>query len=186
MNELVVERQINISLRIREFLIEKPIRVKEENKQHYFIISLMTYIGIITHAFFLPLFWVIGVKQLAYFNVLSVFLWALAIILNRRGFHFVSFTIGMIEILLHQMLCVYFIGWGAGFQYYILLCPIGVYLLPHGQIDSIWKHNRKKLTLFFSDIKDFTSITDTMEPEDMAKVLNEYLTEMNTKVLSHR
>ncbi len=51
--------------------------------------------------------------------------------------------------------------------------------ISDGQIDSIWKHDRKKLTLFFSDIKDFTSITDTLEPEDMANVLNEYLTEMN-------
>ncbi len=51
--------------------------------------------------------------------------------------------------------------------------------ISDGQIDSIWKHNRKKLTLFFSDIKNFTSITDTLEPEDMANVLNEYLTEMN-------
>lgn len=51
--------------------------------------------------------------------------------------------------------------------------------ISDGKIDSIWKHNRKKLTLFFSDIKDFTSITDTLEPEDMANVLNEYLTEMN-------
>ena len=48
-----------------------------------------------------------------------------------------------------------------------------------GEIDSIWRHNRKKLTLFFSDIKDFTRITDALEPEDMARLLNEYLTEMN-------
>ena len=53
-------------------------------------------------------------------------------------------------------------------------------IISDGKIDQIWKHNRKKLTLFFSDIKDFTSITDTLEPEDMATVLNEYLTEMNT------
>lgn len=33
--------------------------------------------------------------------------------------------------------------------------------------------------LFFSDIKDFTKITDALEPEDMADLLNEYLTEMN-------
>jgi hypothetical protein len=43
--------------------------------------------------------------------------------------------------------------------------------ISDGQIDSIWKHNRKKLALFFSDIKDFTSITDTMEPEDRQRVL---------------
>jgi hypothetical protein len=51
--------------------------------------------------------------------------------------------------------------------------------ISSGNIESIWKHNRKKLTLFFSDIKDFTKITDMLEPEDMARLLNEYLTEMN-------
>ncbi len=60
------------------------------------------------------------------------------------------------------------------------VAPQLVDTISDGKIDQIWKHNRKKLTLFFSDIKDFTSITDTLEPEDMANVLNEYLTEMNT------
>lgn len=59
------------------------------------------------------------------------------------------------------------------------VAPQLVDTISDGEIDQIWKHNRKKLTLFFSDIKDFTSITDTLEPEDMAGVLNEYLTEMN-------
>lgn len=58
--------------------------------------------------------------------------------------------------------------------------------IADGQIDSIWKHYRKKLTLFFSDIKDFTTITDSLEPEDMANVLNEYLTEMNTIINKYR
>ena len=58
--------------------------------------------------------------------------------------------------------------------------------IADGRIDLIWKHNRKKLTLFFSDIKDFTTITDSLEPEDMANVLNEYLTEMNTIINKYR
>ncbi|MEN8212472.1 MAG: PAS domain-containing protein, partial [Thermodesulfobacteriota bacterium] len=33
--------------------------------------------------------------------------------------------------------------------------------ISHGQIDLIWKHYREKLTLFFSDIKNFTIITDS-------------------------
>ncbi|MCG8685245.1 MAG: PAS domain-containing protein [Desulfobacterales bacterium] len=49
-----------------------------------------------------------------------------------------------------------------------------------GQIDLVWEHHRKKLTLFFSDIKNFTQITDSLEPEDMGNLLNEYLTEMNS------
>ena len=37
---------------------------------------------------------------------------------------------------------------------------------------------RKKLTVFFSDIKGFTTITDTMEAEALATLLNSYLKEM--------
>lgn len=51
--------------------------------------------------------------------------------------------------------------------------------ISHGPIDLVWKHHRMKLTLFFSDIKNFTKITDSLEPEDMGILLNEYLTEMN-------
>ena len=51
--------------------------------------------------------------------------------------------------------------------------------ISHGPIDLVWKHHREKLTLFFSDIKNFTRITDSLEPEDMGNLLNEYLGEMN-------
>lgn len=37
---------------------------------------------------------------------------------------------------------------------------------------------RKKLTVFFSDIKDFTATTDDLEPEDITFLINDYLTEM--------
>jgi len=37
---------------------------------------------------------------------------------------------------------------------------------------------RKKLTVFFSDIQGFTSLTDTMEAEALATLLNSYLKEM--------
>jgi PAS domain S-box-containing protein len=38
---------------------------------------------------------------------------------------------------------------------------------------------RKKLTVFFSDIAGFTKITDKMESEDLTQLLNHYLTEMS-------
>lgn len=37
---------------------------------------------------------------------------------------------------------------------------------------------RKKLTIFFSDIKDFTATTERLQPEELTALLNEYLTEM--------
>jgi len=48
-----------------------------------------------------------------------------------------------------------------------------------GQVETVWGHRREKLSIFFSDIKDFTKTTDYMEPEDMARVLNEYFSYMN-------
>ncbi len=44
---------------------------------------------------------------------------------------------------------------------------------------------RKKLTVFFSDIKDFTSTTESMQPEDLAALLNNYLTEMSDIALRY-
>jgi class 3 adenylate cyclase len=38
--------------------------------------------------------------------------------------------------------------------------------------------SRKKLTIFFSDVIGFTTLTDTLEPEALAKLLNSYLKEM--------
>ncbi len=46
------------------------------------------------------------------------------------------------------------------------------------EIDDVWDYSRRRLTMFFSDIKDFTATTEQMEPEDMANLLNAYLSEM--------
>ncbi|MGH6920539.1 MAG: PAS-domain containing protein [Geminicoccaceae bacterium] len=44
---------------------------------------------------------------------------------------------------------------------------------------------RKKLTVFFSDIVDFTEISDKLESEDLTNLLNHYLTEMSQIALAH-
>lgn len=43
---------------------------------------------------------------------------------------------------------------------------------------SIGKHYRKKLTIFFSDVVNFTATTDSLEPEDLSTLLNSYLDSM--------
>jgi class 3 adenylate cyclase len=47
------------------------------------------------------------------------------------------------------------------------------------------RHSRKNLTLFFSDIVQFTDLTDSMEPERLAAVINSYLSEMSVIALEH-
>jgi len=54
-----------------------------------------------------------------------------------------------------------------------------------GQKDVIIQTERKKLTIFFSDIKDFTALTERLQPEQITALLNEYFTEMSKIALYH-
>ena len=44
---------------------------------------------------------------------------------------------------------------------------------------------RKKLTVFFSDLVGFTNTTENLESEDLTRLLNQYLTEMSQIALEH-
>jgi len=54
-----------------------------------------------------------------------------------------------------------------------------------GHTDVAIHTTRKKLTIFFSDIVDFTGTTQRLQPEEIASLLNEYLTEMSSIALAH-
>ncbi|MDO3380568.1 adenylate/guanylate cyclase domain-containing protein [Gilvimarinus algae] len=50
--------------------------------------------------------------------------------------------------------------------------------------DETLQAERKKITVFFSDIKDFSQLSEEMEAEALTELLNQYLTEM-TKIVAH-
>jgi len=54
-----------------------------------------------------------------------------------------------------------------------------------GQKDVIIHTERKQLTIFFSDIKDFTATTEGLQPEEITRLLNEYFTEMSAIAVKH-
>ena len=54
-----------------------------------------------------------------------------------------------------------------------------------GQKDVTIHTERKQLTIFFSDIKDFTATTEGLQPEEITRLLNEYFTEMSAIALKH-
>jgi len=54
-----------------------------------------------------------------------------------------------------------------------------------GQKEVTIHTERKKLTIFFSDIKDFTATTERLQPEQITQLLNEYFTEMSGIALAH-
>ena len=74
----------------------------------------------------------------------------------------------------------------------VLSTKLSKYLSPQlyaaiftGRKDVRLQSSRKKLTVFFSDIKNFTEMTDSMEPEALTGLINDYLDEMAAIVLAY-
>jgi adenylate cyclase len=74
----------------------------------------------------------------------------------------------------------------------VLSTKLSKYLSPQvyssifiGQREVEIASSRKKLTVFFSDIADFTATTDDLESEELTGLLNHYLTEMSKIALEH-
>ena len=54
-----------------------------------------------------------------------------------------------------------------------------------GKFDTGITTKRRKLTIFFSDIANFTSTSEGLQPEDLTKYLNEYFSEMTAIALEY-
>jgi class 3 adenylate cyclase len=54
-----------------------------------------------------------------------------------------------------------------------------VKLLERGESEAEQRYERVRLTIFLSDIKDFTKLSDKLQPEETSKILNMYLTRMS-------
>ena len=74
----------------------------------------------------------------------------------------------------------------------VLSLQLAKYLPPQilkalmaGRYDTRVSTQRKKLTVFFSDIKDFTTTSESLQPEALTEYLNEYFSEMTQIAIDH-
>jgi diguanylate cyclase (GGDEF)-like protein len=84
------------------------------------VIRNVVWVGIVAHAGFIPMFWLLGHPGLAAFNVLSVATWVAATLFNRRGQSTVAMWLITLEVMAHAVLAVAALGWASGFQYYLI------------------------------------------------------------------
>jgi len=54
-----------------------------------------------------------------------------------------------------------------------------------GERDVVIATERKRLTILFSDLVDFTGLTERLQPEELTRLLNEYFTAMSAVALKH-
>ena len=81
-------------------------------------------VGLGAHILFLGFFLQQKVYPMVLFNLFSV---AWFVFVSRRAIRTNdpnTYLLGALEVVPHQVLAVIFVGWGAGFQYYLLLVPV--------------------------------------------------------------
>lgn len=102
--------------------------------QRYYVATNSIYVlaGLI-HFTFIFFFWIVGAWEMAIFNLGSVLWFAFTIWINRKKYLFTSLYLCFSEVFLHALAATFFFGWGAGYQYYMMLFATGIFLLPPGK-----------------------------------------------------
>jgi signal transduction histidine kinase len=110
-----------------------PEKITAANLRFYKVCNLVHTLGMFVHFSWLFFFLFLEVYPMVYINILSVAIYIFNIIINRKGFHFTSSVIMVIEIIAHQFIAVKFFGWNAGFQYFIVVIIIFPFIMHQGK-----------------------------------------------------
>jgi adenylate cyclase len=93
----------------------------------YFLVGKVTYyFAFAIHCAWIPIFYLIDAPVLSIFNIFSALTFVLAIWMNKKSLFLPAVSMAVIEVVIHQIMCVIYLGWETGFQYYI----ISAILLP--------------------------------------------------------
>jgi class 3 adenylate cyclase len=121
--------------RLRRRYSEPPPNVPAEHQRFYFAASYGYPCGLLWHFLFIFLFWRVGAQPLALLNIGATAIWILALLLHLSGRLRAAVVLAALEIGVHAAFCVVFIGWGAGFQFYILAMAAVVFFAPLGRLE---------------------------------------------------
>ena len=110
-----------------------PANIQTENLRYYKINNLVQTLGWLVHCTWVLIFFYLKLYPMMLFNICSVMVYIFNIILNRKGHHFLSASLMVIEIMVHQLFAVQLFGWNANFQYYLLVISLFPFLMPPGK-----------------------------------------------------
>jgi adenylate cyclase len=99
-----------------------PANVPKYDHRTYYSMLLANSMALALHFAWIFIFRRLGLSTLSLINVGSVVIWILNIaILCRWGAVLTSVVVGSAEVVGHQFLAIYYLGWEYGFQYFLLV-----------------------------------------------------------------
>lgn len=114
-------------------LFQAPAGVELRYQRYYVATNSIYVLAALIHFTFIFFFTLVSAWEMAIFNFGSVFWFAFTIWINRKKYLFTSLYLCFSEVFLHALAATYFFGWGAGYQYYMMLFATGIFLLPPGK-----------------------------------------------------
>jgi diguanylate cyclase (GGDEF)-like protein len=105
-----------------------PARRHEQSGSLFRSLSVLALAG---HVLILVATLLVGIRPLVIINVVSVSLYATALVLNRRRWYLVVLAIGLVEVTAHAVVATAILGWSSGFHIYLLaLVPLVFFFDP--------------------------------------------------------
>jgi class 3 adenylate cyclase len=99
-----------------------PSNVARYDYRTYYSMLIANGMAFLLHLSWIFIFYRLDFTTLSWINVGSVVIWILNIaILRLWGAVLTAVVIGSTEVVVHQALAIYYLGWGYGFQYYLLV-----------------------------------------------------------------
>lgn len=95
------------------------------------MVALLTSIfALIYHICFLVVFYLLGVKQMFYFNIASVIIFTTTVVyVTKSPSVFIPYTVCAIEVIIHQLNAIYYLGGITAFHFFILLIGLIPFLV---------------------------------------------------------
>jgi len=99
-----------------------PPSVERYDYRTYYSMLIANFMALLLHLSWIFIFYNLEFKTLSVINIGSVLIWIINIaILRRWGTILTAVVIGSVEVVGHQCIAIYYLGWGYGFQYFLLV-----------------------------------------------------------------
>ena len=115
-------------------ILTTPAHIPLEELRYYRLTKIACGSAWILHFAFLIMFFLLNIEPLFYFQFLSLTLFSICIYFNEKRRYYLATAIGIGEVIVHQVLCVFLLGPEGGFQYFLFVAGLIPFLLPPGRI----------------------------------------------------
>lgn len=108
--------------RANEWLFAVPPNINRWERRTYFSMLIANFMAFVLHFVWIFVFHFLGFEWLGKINIISIIIFLCCMALLRiKGLILTVVLIGMTEVVVHQGIAIYYLGWDYGFQYFLLV-----------------------------------------------------------------